>query len=220
MDPDVKVSSSWKDAPWVAIDVETTGLDWFSEAIVEIGFCFVDGDRLSGSLSWLLNSGIPFREGAQRTHGIAMQDVANAPSFADLASHFATLLDERLPVGYNAPFDRRFLMAAARRSGCLPLLAVPALRDDIEWIDPLVWSRALYARKSHKLASVCADMGIALSGAHRAEHDAEATAHVLLEMAYRLPDDYASLVRLQRMLYARQQIAYIEGRYEPEKERE
>lgn len=201
----------WKNAPWVVIDVETTGLDWFSEAIVEIGFCFVDGGRISGSLSWLLNPGISFRDGAQRVHGITPQDVVGAPAFADLASHFATLLDDRLPVGYNAPFDRCFLTAAARRSGCLPLLTVPAVRDGVEWIDPLVWSRALYpTRTVHKLASVCADMGISLNGAHRAEQDAEATARVLLGMAACLLDDYEALVALQKILYAKQQVVYAE----------
>jgi DNA polymerase-3 subunit epsilon len=112
------------------------------------------------------------------------------------------LLQSRLPVAYNAPFDRGFLLAEIKRAapkgmtlGDMP----PAARDDVAWVDPLVWAREILKElKSRRLGDVAKHLGIPLEQAHRAAGDAEATGRVLLGLAPQMPRIYGELVRLQK----------------------
>ena len=116
------------------------------------------------------------------------------------------ILEGRLPVAYNAGFDKKFLLAELERAGettwgeHLP----PAMQSDVEWIDPLVWAREIFPDKGAKLVDMCGHLGIVLDGAHRAANDAEATAKVLLALAGQMPATYGELIRVQ-VRYAAQQ---------------
>src|SRR5690606_12241626 len=128
------------------------------------------------------------------------------PRFEQIWREIQGLLEGRLPVAYNAGFDKRFLLAELERMGestwgeHLP----PAMQADVEWIDPLAWARELFPDQGARLGEVCAYLGIPLDGAHRAANDAEATGRVLLAMAPRMPSAYVELIRVQ-VRYAAQQ---------------
>ena len=81
--------------------------------------------------------------------------------------------------------------------------SAPALRKDVEWIDPLVWAREIQqGEKSRALGEVAARLGVKLENAHRASDDAEAAALVLYSLAQsgRIPPAYGALVQEQRRL--------------------
>ena len=75
---------------------------------------------------------------------------------------------------HNADFDSAVLQAELRRLG-------------LSWqgpvLDTLAFARKLYPEmKTHKLGTLCKQLGVSLKNAHRAVHDATATAHCLAKM--------------------------------------
>jgi DNA polymerase-3 subunit epsilon len=131
--------------------------------------------------------------------------VKDALPFAQVIQDVLPFLEGRIPVAYNYFFDSRFLWAEARRAGLQA--SAPALAQDGVWIDPLVWARELQKdEKGHKLVDVAARLGVPLENAHRASHDAEATGHVLLKLASKMPTRYAELLRVQKRYAATQDL--------------
>ncbi len=197
---------AWASGSFAVIDFETTGLDPAVDRVLEMGIvCFEDG-VMTASQNWLIHPTIPVPESASAVHGITDEMLAGQPRFEEIWPEIRVHLEGRLPVAYNAGFDKKFLLAELERIGettwgeHLP----PAMQAEVEWIDPLVWARELFPDQSAKLGEICAHLGITLDGAHRAANDAEATGKVLLAMSDRMPVAYAELIRVQ-VRYAAQQ---------------
>ena len=118
----------------------------------------------------------------------------------------AAALGGCIPGAYNAPFDRAFLVNEFARAGHKPegdVAPCPALRRDVEWVDPLVWARELQREeRSKSLGEVAARLGVALENAHRASDDAEAALRVLYALAAddRVPKMLAPFIQEQRRL--------------------
>ena len=108
-----------------------------------------------------------------------------------------------IPVAYNAEYDRKVLVAELARAGLLPENPPPALRRNVEWIDPLIWARELQkTEKSRTLAEVAERLGVVIDKAHRAADDALATLEVLsmFRRDTRVPKTYGAFVQEQRRL--------------------
>lgn len=197
---------AWLEASLAIIDFETTGLDPSVDRVLEMGIVCVDDGIFTASNNWLIHPTIPVPAEATAIHGINDEMLANEPRFEQVWSEIQTHLEGRLPVAYNAGFDKKFLLAELDRMGettwgdDLP----PAMQSDVEWIDPLVWVRELFQEQSAKLADICGHLAIPLVGAHRAANDADATGRVLLAMRERMPATYGELIRVQ-VRYAAQQ---------------
>jgi DNA polymerase-3 subunit epsilon len=185
----------WADS-FCVIDLETTGLGANEHRIIEIAIVLFENGIATGSWQRLVHPGRKIPKGSTAIHGITDADVKNAPSFCDLVPEIAGLLHDRIPVAYNASFDRGFLHAEFERAGRPPSAEdVPALRPDVVWIDPLLWVRQLaFHEDGHKLGQVAARMGIAHAQAHRAQADAHATGQILLALAAGIPATYGELV--------------------------
>lgn len=190
---------SWRDLSFAVIDFETTGTNPEEDRVLEIGVVGFDGGRVTFREGLLINPGIPVPEESRAVHGITDEELAGAPSFAEAFPRILELLRGRLPIAYNAAFDRGFLHSEfARLRGRVGEELPPALRKDVVWVDPLVWAREILKdQKSRKLADVAQHFGVPLEQAHRAAGDAEATGHVLLQLAPNMPSPYGELVRLQ-----------------------
>lgn len=190
----------WTDIPLVVIDFETTGTNPEEDRILEVGMVGFDKGEMSFRESLLINPRIPVPEDARKVHGITDEELAGAPTFEEALPAILEALQGRLPVAYNASFDRGFLLAeAARVSGMMTESTLPpAMRNEVIWVDPLVWAREILKdQKSRKLGDVAAHFGIPLEEAHRAAGDAEATGRVLLALAPNMPRPYGELARLQ-----------------------
>lgn len=169
---------SFATVPYVAIDVETTGVDPSTDRVIEIAFVTHDGREWST----LVAPGVPIPSGATAVHGIDDAAVAGAPSFAEAWARAVELgLVEpgfQALLAYNAPFDQSMICAEFVRAGYADIAQTLA---DAEWIDPLVVVKDVDKfAKGKKLADACARRGIALDGAHRALADARA-AHMLFQ---------------------------------------
>jgi DNA polymerase-3 subunit epsilon len=195
------------DTPWAALpiallDVETTGRDASVDRIVEIGIAVARGGQIVERRNWLVNPGRPIAPEASEVHKITDDMVRGAPPFAQIVAEVFAVLADCVPAAYNAAFDRAFLANEVARAGVTDGLP-PALRREVEWVDPLVWAREIQqGERSRALGEVAARLGIALENAHRAMDDAEAALRVLLELGRdpRVPPTYATLVQEQRRL--------------------
>jgi len=187
----------------VAIDTETTGRDPEVDRAVEVACVFYRAGAVLERRSWLINPGRPIPKEASDVHGINDEAVKDAPGFAAVAAELIQLLTGAVPVAYNAEYDRKVLAAELSRAGLAPEVLPPALRRNVEWIDPLIWARELHrAEKSRALSEVAQRLGIPLENAHRATDDAEATLHVFTAFRRdsRVPKTYGALMQEQRRL--------------------
>ena len=145
-------------------------------------------------------------------HGITDEELEGSPDFATVMPRVLELLQGRLPVAYNASFDRGFILAEIARAapeGMTPGDMPPAAREDVVWVDPLVWAREILKElKSRRLGDIAKHLGIPLEQAHRAAGDAEATGRVLLSLAPQLPRVYGELIRLQKRYAAFQEAEF------------
>jgi DNA polymerase-3 subunit epsilon len=204
------VAVAWAAEKLAVIDFETTGLSPGSDRVLEMGVACFEGGQLTALKNWLINPGMPVPEEARAIHNISDADLADAPPFAVVVEELRALIEGHLPVAYNATFDRAFLHAELDRAGRLRSgpSTPPAFRQDVSWVDPLVWERELHKlERGHRLVDVCARLGIPLESAHRAASDAEATGRVLLALASQMPERYGELIRLQGQYAGRQDVS-------------
>jgi DNA polymerase III subunit epsilon len=203
---ELAADASWEELPIALVDVETTGRDASVDRVVELGIVVGRGGEVIARYNWLIHPGIQIPDEARAVHGISDADVASSPRFEAIAHEVAAAFEGCIPAAYNAAFDRAFLaneLARASfrvREGERP---APALRKDVEWIDPLVWAREIQREERSKaLGEVAARLGVALDNAHRASDDAEAALRVLYMLGRdsRVPRTYASFVQEQRRL--------------------
>jgi DNA polymerase-3 subunit epsilon len=209
--------TDWHDIPIALLDVETTGRDASVDRVVEIGIVVARRGIVTARYNWLLNPGIPIPAEVSAIHGIKDEDVKDSPRFEAIAHEVAAALSGCVPGAYNAPFDRAFIVGEFARTATMTAATAtpagdnapavtappPALRKDVEWIDPLVWAREIQqGEKSRALGEVAARLGVKLENAHRASDDAEAAMLVLYSLAKsgKIPVAYGGLVQEQRRL--------------------
>lgn len=98
------------------VDVETTGLDPRSAAMVELAIVQTDDSgRVLDRYETMLNPLVKLQ--ATRIHGIKSTHVLAAPTFELVAADVAERLDGTFVVAYNAPFDSTFLRHAMASIG-------------------------------------------------------------------------------------------------------
>ena len=194
---------NWDDLPIAMLDVETTGLDSLTDRVIELGIVVGLRGEIVAQQNWLINPGRPINPEASAVHGITDADVADKPPFEAVAREIVKSLSDCVPAAYNAPFDRGFIQAefgrVAEKLSPLP----PALRKEVEWVDPLVWAREIHRdEKSRTLANMAARLGIKLENAHRASDDAQAALQVLYVLGRdaRVPRPYGAFIQEQRRL--------------------
>jgi DNA polymerase-3 subunit epsilon len=200
----------WHELPVAMIDTETTGRDANQDRIVEIGVVIGLRGEVLTRWSRLINPGRPIPPETTAVHGIKDEDVADAPSFAEVAAELLDVLGHAIPAAYNASFDKQFILAELERAQVRPDAPPPAMRREVEWIDPLTFARELYKHEdSRALAEMTKRLGIDLVRAHRATDDAEAALRVLYALAKdtRVPRAYGGLIQEQRRLNRMQEDA-------------
>ena len=104
-------------AGYAVFDCETTGTDPERDEIVSFALVLLDpdGDE-TGRFGSLVRPSCPIPEEASAIHGIRDADVADAPTFAELAGRLLELLGGRVFVAHNASFD--LTMLARRPPDC------------------------------------------------------------------------------------------------------
>lgn len=158
-------------AGFAVIDLETTGFAYNgADRVCEIAVVLVDpnGHR-EDVYTTLVN---PQRDlGAQHVHRIDATDARVAPTFDRIVGDITELVAGRVIVAHNSAFDTSFLGAEYTRAGW-PLALTPEMT-----LCTMRLARQFGAPAN--LGECCAAFGIALTDAHAALADAEATASLL-----------------------------------------
>ncbi|HZU60476.1 MAG TPA: exonuclease domain-containing protein, partial [Solirubrobacteraceae bacterium] len=166
-------------AEFLVLDTETNGL-WGDECeLVEIGTVLVGGGELHDRWSSLVRTQLPLGRGIRRLTGITQAMVDGAPELEEVVPLLRPLMEGRVLVAHNAPFDRRVLRQAFGRCG-------------LEWPSPPFLCTAAMARvllplaRERRLQSLASSLDIDAPVAHRALADAETCAQVLCAVFPRL----------------------------------
>lgn len=164
--------------PLAFFDLETTGTNVVTDRIVEISILRVMPDGSTDSMTRLVNPTIPIPAEVTAIHGIKNEDVAGAPTFAQLAPTLESFLKNCDLAGYNSnKFDVPMLIEEFLR--CNVQFDIKKRRlIDIQNIFHKMEPRTLKA--AYKF--YC---GKDLVGAHEAEADTRATYEILLSQIER-----------------------------------
>ncbi|MFM2266612.1 MAG: hypothetical protein RL757_52 [Bacteroidota bacterium] len=104
----------------IFFDVETTGLNVMRDRIVQIALIKYSRheDTPPQELSMLINPGIPMSEESMSVHGLTPKDLANKPSFQQVAQKIFDFIGNADLAGYNSNrFDVPMLMEEFARVG-------------------------------------------------------------------------------------------------------
>ncbi|MEZ4676109.1 MAG: exonuclease domain-containing protein [Caldilineaceae bacterium] len=161
---------------YVALDLETTGLDAKRDGIIEIGAVRFQGVHILDRFVTFVNPSrtIPLR--VQQITNIRNSDVTDAPRLDDVIPELLAFVrsDVTAIIAHNADFDMGFLQAAGIH------LQLPVL-DTFELATIL-----LPGAGSFSLGELCRTLQIDLTDAHRALNDAEATAQLFIRLQQQL----------------------------------
>ena len=104
--------------PIVFFDLETTGINITKDRIVELCYIKIHPNRNEESKTMRINPGIHIPEEASAIHGIYDEDVADCPSFKDVAQSIANVFEGSDLAGFNSNhFDVPMLMEEMLRAG-------------------------------------------------------------------------------------------------------
>ena len=183
-------SPPWSSVVYWVIDLETTGLDERTDAIVSVGMVPIrDGVIQYGQrFASLVQPPAARAAGGVGIHHILPSEVAGAPPLADVVSENDRRLREGFAVMHHAAFDVGFLTRAYRDTG----RAWPRVRviDTLDLLVRLHRTRHRFTPYPPALASSLTDarreLGLPPHDAHRALDDAVATAELFLALRSRL----------------------------------
>lgn len=157
---------------YVAIDLETTGLDPKHDKIIEIGAALISGGEVTETFSTLVNPRRELDERIEELTGITVDMVADAPDIGEVIGGVVEFCGDLPLLGHNIIFDYSFLKRAAVNQG-LPF--------EKNGIDTLTLCRRFMPEEERKnLGNASLYYGVKQEGAHRAMADA-LTAHFLYQ---------------------------------------
>lgn len=159
---------------YVAIDLETTGLNQSSDKIIEIGAVRFDAGGLRERFSTFVNPGRPIPPAIQVLTSIEDGDLVGAPPPALAVHELAEFVGNLPVVGHNVQFDLGFLEQAG--------LSLDGVVFDTYDLAAVLLPTATQLN----LDSLTDLLGVELEQHHRALADAEATALVFLRLLERL----------------------------------
>lgn len=159
---------------FVVFDIETTGLSHLKNNITEIGAVRVENGKVVSVFNELINPEQHISDEIIELTGITNEIVADKPLINEIMPKFLEFSKGCVFVAHNAEFDIPFIKTNCKRLG---------YEFDPTFVDTLGLARATLPNlKNHKLNIVAKELGVKLLNHHRASHDAEACAGILLEL--------------------------------------
>ncbi|MCB0058400.1 MAG: 3'-5' exoribonuclease, partial [Caldilineaceae bacterium] len=187
---------------YVAIDVETTGLDPERDAIIEIAAITFRGQDIVDEFSSLVNPQRPIPPEITQLTGITQAMVDGAPGMFKLRSQLRQIIGDHVLVAHNADFDLGFLRAERLGLGNHRLDTVTLA----SMLAPEAGRFGLEALARHF------DLPDAAAGQnHRALEDAEQTVELFLALRERALA--LSLAQLEEIVMNGQRINWPETRF-------
>jgi len=161
------------DGDFVVFDIETTGLDPFTDKITEIGAVRISNGQILEEFSTFVNPEISIPENIAKLTGIDDNLVANAPRIEEVLPEFLKFVGDSPLVAHNATFDYGFIMQNLRKLD---------MKAEYTLIDTLELSRKLFPDLSkYKLSSVAKHLQLESDRYHRASDDAGILARIFIK---------------------------------------
>ena len=155
---------------YIAFDLETTGLDYGSDAIVEIGAVLVENGVITQEFHQMIDPERPMPYEASAVNHITDDMLSGQPKIHQVLPAFLSFVGDDVLVAHNALFDMRFLAQA-----CM----VNRLRIPIVFFDTMNLARYWPDAEDKKLISLASAADIQIDDAHRALSDARAVADLI-----------------------------------------
>jgi len=165
---------------YVVFDLETTGLEANKEEIIEIGACKIVNGKIEEIFSTFVNPNKHISAEITDLTGIDDEMVKDAPTINYVFPDFYKFCYGSTLVAHNIAFDISFVYANANK---LSYNFDNPTKDTLEMA-----RRLLPGLKNYKLGTIVDVLGVPLENAHRAVHDATATAKVFIKLMQKTID--------------------------------
>jgi DNA polymerase III subunit epsilon len=180
--------ASWRVVEFAALDFETTGLEYATDAIVSFGVIPVLGGRatLADSVHQLVRPDVPPSPRSQMVHLMRPQDLADEPPIEDVRDRLRASLDGRYVLAWFAQVEVVFLrrtFGGTQRWWNARTIDVRNLAIAVDR-EP----REVRAKLGYGLSSVAKRYGVPVASPHEAYDDALVTAQLFLVLVGKLPD--------------------------------
>ena len=175
------LSRSWRDARFVVIDVETTGLDPRRDEVISFAGIPVESARIltAEAVHGLVRPQVAPGDASIAIHRLREDDLAAAPRAPEALAPLAAVMGGRIPVVHASWVERTFL----RKAGC------PLPRRIVD--TAVLWRRLSIERGGRdpgicSLSVIAMSLGLPSHRPHEAEGDALTAAQAFLAMATHL----------------------------------
>lgn len=156
------------------IDLETTGGNFETEKIIEVGMVRVENRAITEERNFLINPDKEIPDFVQKLTGIKKADVSHSPKIEEVIDEITQFIGDSILVAHNTSFDVPFL------NGVLKQLGRPTLDNKVICTN-IMTKYMIPEIMSSNLSYMSSIFGISHSNAHRAVEDARATANLLLK---------------------------------------
>lgn len=166
---------------FVAFDLETTGLSYSEDAIIEIGAVKVVDGEIVDRFHCLVNPDRHIPSEVSAVNHITDDMVSSAPFLYEILPDFLFFVGSNVLVAHNARFDSGFLVQACLRY---------RLKYPIQYFDSRKLSYFWPGLSDQKLSTFLSAAGITNPDSHRALSDAESLALLVIasmEKEFNLP---------------------------------
>ena len=162
------------DGPIVVLDFESTGLNTAKARIIEVGAVKLVEGTVTETFQQLVDPEEALPPKITEITGITDANLQGQPKAETVLPKLLEFIGDAPLAAHNASFDVSLLKSELKRL-------------NLHWngpvLDTLTYARKLYPKlKSFRLGALCKHLGVSLKNAHRAVHDAAATAQCLARM--------------------------------------
>jgi len=162
---------------YVIVDIETTGLDFEKNEIIEIGALKAHNGEIVDIFSTLIKPSTSLPAKIIEITGLSDEMLYDQPSMSTVAPQFLKFIDGSLLVAHNTDFDIPFLKHHVKQNFTNFIVCTLKL------------SRLLMKNlQNHKLKTVAQGFGITAQNQHRAIGDVETTFQIWQKMIPMLKD--------------------------------
>lgn len=178
---------------YVAFDLETTGLSEEEDYIIEIGALKVVDGKVTKRFMEFVRPDKPISAMVTNLTGISNEMVRTARDTEEIIADFVRFCENHVLVGHNIMFDYKFMKRYAGRYGH------PFQKTGV---DTLKIARKVHRNlESKSLSTLCEYYRIENKAAHRAYHDALATAKLYQILAHYFEESEPKLFVPEELIY-------------------
>lgn len=150
---------------YAVVDIETTGLDKYSDRITEIAVVLVENGVIVNRFSTLVNPGVSIPHQITELTGITNSMVKNKPTIDEILPDFMKFVEGYTLIAHNANFDIGFLQLAHTRVFHESFV--------FSYVDTLDLAKYVIKPSNYKLTTIAKFFDIPTPNSHRALADCE-----------------------------------------------